>query len=83
MGKRTRRFRTSPGRQWRGRGRRRRSDGSENISGVCAAGVEEDDRVIDLGALWFHLVDKDEEEAKAELVVALACCTVYWNGGAT
>jgi hypothetical protein len=82
-GKRTRRFGTSPRRRWRGRGRRIRSGDGENISGVRAAGVEEDDRVVDLGALRFHLVDEDEEEAKEELVVALACCTVYWNGGAT
>jgi hypothetical protein len=48
-----------------------------------AVGVEEDNHVADLGGLRFQFVDEDEEEAKAELMEALACCTVYWNSGAT
>jgi hypothetical protein len=82
-GRRFRRFENPPGRRWCGRGSRRRSDGGENISSVRAAGVEEDDRVVDLGALRFHLVDEDEEEAKAELVVDLGLLHGVLESGAT
>jgi hypothetical protein len=58
-------------------------DGNENISDMRAYGVEEDDHVVDLGVLQFQVVDEDEEEAKAGLVVASAWCKVYCNGGAT